>query len=363
MKFIDEYRSPSLIRVLLSAVAKEAALIGRKITLMEVCGTHTSAIGRFGLKMLFPTNIRLVSGPGCPVCVTSVDDVDKALFIAGQPGVIFATFGDMLRVPGSSGESLQKLRARGADVRVISSAAQAAEFAREYPAKKIILMGIGFETTAPTMAASVLAWRKKGIANAYLLSVHKLVPPALKALVSDEELSIDGFICPGHVSTITGVAAYSAITDAGKAAVITGFEPADILEGMLMILKQIAENRSEIEIQYSRGVDREGNPRARQVMDTVFEAVDAQWRGLGLIPGSGLGLREEFASYDAEGCFEIPELKSEEPRGCSCGQILRGVREPAECPLFRKSCTPSTPVGPCMVSSEGTCAAHYKYGG
>jgi len=362
MKFIDEYRAPSLIRGLLAALTKEADRIDGKVTLMEVCGTHTSAIGRFGLKTLFPSNVRLVSGPGCPVCVTSVSDVDKALFIAGQTDVIFATFGDMLRVPGSGGESLQRLRARGADIRVISSAAQVTEFARENPAKRIILMGIGFETTAPTMAASVLSWRKKEITNAYLLSVHKLVPPALKALISDEELSIDGFICPGHVSTITGITAYSAITAAGKAAVITGFEPADILEGMLMILKQIAENRSEIEIQYSRGVDREGNPRARQVMDSVFQVVDAQWRGLGLIPGSGLGLREEFASYDAEGCFEMPQFKSAEPRGCSCGEILRGIREPRECPLFRKSCTPSTPVGPCMVSSEGTCAAHYKYG-
>lgn len=362
MKFIDEYRDPALIRGLLSAVAREAAAIGRDISLMEVCGSHTYAIGRYGLKKLLPANIRLISGPGCPVCVTSVFDVDRALYLAERPGVIFATFGDMMRVPGSRGRSLQKLRAEGADVRVISSAMEAAAFALENPGRNVVLMGIGFETTAPTVGASVLDWRKKGLENIFLFSVHKLVPPALKALIADTELGVDGFICPGHVSTITGTAAYSVITEAGRAAVITGFEPLDILQGILMILKQIAEKRPAVEIQYSRAVSENGNPRARQVMDSVFRPADAQWRGLGTIPGSGLLLRDEFRDFDAVARFEVPQIESEEPKGCRCGEILRGVREPAQCPLFKKGCTPSNPVGPCMVSSEGTCAAHYKYG-
>ena len=348
-------------------MAREAAGIGRTITLMEVCGSHTYAIGRYGLKKLLPDNIRLISGPGCPVCVTSVADVDRAFYLAGRSGVIFATFGDMMRVPGSGGRSLQKLRAEGADIRVISSATQAADFALENTGKNVILMGIGFETTAPTVASAVLSWRKRNLKNVYLFSVHKLVPPALKALIEDSELGtelrIDGFICPGHVSTITGIAAYSVIAEADRAAVITGFEPSDILQGIFMILKQISESRPEVEIQYSRGVGRNGNPRARQVMDSVFIPADAEWRGLGEIPGSGLRLRNEYSGFDAIARFEIPPVKSVEPPGCRCGEILRGVRGPADCPLFGKACTPSSPVGPCMVSSEGTCAAYFKYGG
>jgi len=366
MKFIDEYRDPALIKGLLAAVAREAAGIGRTVKLMEVCGSHTYAIGRYGLKKLLPENIRLISGPGCPVCVTSVSDVDRALYLAGRADVIFATFGDMMRVPGSRGRSLQKLRAEGADIRVISSASQAADFAMQARGKAVILMGIGFETTAPTVASAVLGWRRKNLENIYLFSVHKLVPPALKALIEDTEpgpeLKIDGFICPGHVSTITGTAAYSVITEAGRAAAITGFEPSDILQGILMILKQIAAGRPGVEIQYSRGVSENGNTRARQVMDSVFRPADAEWRGLGIIPGSGLVLRDEYSVFDAGAHFGIPPLKSTEPPGCSCGEILRGVHEPADCPLFKKTCTPSSPVGPCMVSSEGTCAAHYKYG-
>lgn len=362
MKFIDEYRDPALIRALLSAVAREAAAIGRTVSLMEVCGSHTYAIGRYGLKKLLPSNIRLISGPGCPVCVTSVVDVDRALYLAGRPDVIFATFGDMMRVPGSGGRSLQRLRAEGADVRVISSAMDAAAFARENPGRSVVLMGIGFETTAPTVGSSVLGWRKADLQNISLFSVHKLVPPALKALIEDTELGIDGFICPGHVSTITGAAAYSILTAAGRAAVITGFEPLDILQGILMILRQIAEECPAIEIQYSRAVSEKGNPRARQVMDSVFRPADAEWRGLGTIPASGLVLRDGLADFDALARFELPLLESAEPKGCRCGEVLRGVREPAECPLFKKGCTPSSPVGPCMVSSEGTCAAYYKYG-
>ncbi|MRR37766.1 hydrogenase formation protein HypD, partial [bacterium] len=253
MKYIDEYRNPELVRGLLDAVSILAAGIGRDVALMEICGTHTHAIGRYGIRRLLPKNLRLISGPGCPVCVTSIADVDRALYLAGLPDVIFATFGDMLRVPGTGGESLQRLRAAGADVRVISSAADAVRFAAENPGRQVILMGIGFETTTPTVAAAILSARRRGIENFTVFSVHKTVPQAIRALIEDPELRIDGFLCPGHVSIITGVEAYQMIPQAGRAAVITGFEPADVAEGILMILRQIMEGRFEVAIQYVRG--------------------------------------------------------------------------------------------------------------
>jgi hydrogenase expression/formation protein HypD len=268
----------------------------------------------------------------------------------------------MMRVPGSSGRSLQQLRAEGADIRIISSADQAADFARQEPQRDTILMGIGFETTTPTVASAVMSWKKRCMQTVFLFSVHKRVPPALKALLQNTELGIDGFICPGHVSTITGTAAYTDMILAGRAAVITGFEPSDILQGILMILRQIAAGRPEVEIQYSRGVAVNGNPRARQIMAEVFSPADAEWRGLGIIPDSGLVLCSDFSEFDAVKRYAVPPLKSAEPRGCRCGEILKGLYEPADCPLFKKACTPSNPVGPCMVSSEGTCAAHFKYG-
>ncbi|PKN33056.1 MAG: hydrogenase formation protein HypD [Deltaproteobacteria bacterium HGW-Deltaproteobacteria-19] len=362
MRFIDEYRDPSLIRGLLARIGETAdSLADRVVTLMEVCGTHTQAIARHGLKALFPRNLRLISGPGCPVCVTSTGDVDAALHLAGLKNVTFATFGDMLRVPGSGGRSLQTLRASGADVRVVSSAADCLAMAEADPARNIVFMGIGFETTSPTVASAILAARKRGLSNLSAFSVHKVVPPVLQALLDDPALHIDGFLCPGHVSTITGTAAYERIPVSGRAAVITGFEPADILEGVLMLLRQIAEGTFSVEIQYARGVKEEGNARAREILERVFCPSDAEWRGLGTIPGSGLQFREEFGAWDARTRYPIPEMAVEEIKGCSCGEILRGVRTPEECPLFRRTCTPSKPVGPCMVSSEGTCAAHFKY--
>jgi hydrogenase expression/formation protein HypD len=362
MKFIDEYRDPSLIRGLLARIGETAGLLAdRTITLMEICGTHTQAIARHGLKALLPRNLRLVSGPGCPVCVTSAGDVDAALYLADLKDVTFATFGDMLRVPGSRGRSLQALRAAGADVRVVSSAADSLALADGEPSREVLFMGIGFETTAPTVASTVLAARKRKIPNWSVFSVHKVVPPVLQALLADPELRIDGFLCPGHVSTITGTAAYGRIPESGRGAVITGFEPADILEGIWMLLRQLAEERFAVEIQYARGAKPEGNARAREVMARVFGPSDAEWRGLGTIPTSGLGLREEFGKWDARSRFPIPEIRAEEIRGCSCGEVLRGVLAPEECPLFRRVCTPARPVGPCMVSSEGTCAAHFKY--
>ncbi|OPY05678.1 MAG: Hydrogenase isoenzymes formation protein HypD [Syntrophus sp. PtaB.Bin001] len=361
MRFIDEYRNPDLVRKLLDAVGVLAARIRHQVTLMEICGTHTHSIGRFGIRKLLPDNIRLISGPGCPVCVTSIFDVDRALQLAELPNVIFATFGDMLRVPGTGGQSLQRLRATGADVRIISSALDALRLAEENPKKDTVLLGIGFETTAPTVASTLLMARNKDLKNFFVFSVHKTVPPAISALLGDPELNIDGFLCPGHVSVITGKDAYRIIPEANRAAVITGFEPVDIIEGILLILRQIVENHFEVAIQYARGVKKDGNLPARQIMAEVFEPSDATWRGLGTIPGSGLSIREDFKFFDALNKFSIPEFSSAEFDGCRCGDILRGVMSPPDCRLFRKVCTPTSPIGPCMVSGEGTCAAYIKY--
>lgn len=361
MKYIDEYRDPSLAKGLLAIIKKRAAAIGRSVTLMEICGSHTHAIGRFGVKKLLPANLRLVSGPGCPVCVTSIRDVDKALYLADIPNVVFATFGDMMRVPGTGGATLQKAKARGADIRVISSPSDLISIAEKANGKQIIMMGIGFETTAPTIASVVETARRKGIGNFSVFSVHKIVPPAIRALIADPMLAIDGFICPGHVSTIIGTDAYRLIPEAGRAAVITGFEPVDILEGILMLLGQILTGEMQVAIQYSRGMRPEGNLKAREMLDKVFTTGHAEWRGLGEIPGSGLVFRKQYENFDALKKFVVPFLQSEEFKGCGCGEILRGAMLPDQCPLFRTSCTPANPIGPCMVSSEGTCAAYYKY--
>ena len=361
MKYIDEYRDPALAQRLLAAIETLARGIAHPVTLMEICGSHTYAIGRFGIRKLLPGNIRLISGPGCPVCVTSVQDVDKAIYLAGIENVIFATFGDMLRVPGTDGASLQKARASGANIQIVSSSMECIPLAEKNTDKTVVMMGIGFETTTPTIASIVKVALKKRLANFCVFSVHKVVPPAIKVLLEDPALNIDGFICPGHVSTIIGADAYTPITQAGRAAVITGFEPVDILEGIRMILKQIVEGKNDVAIQYARGVRREGNPKAMAVMDEVFASETAAWRGLGKIPGSGLRLRDAYNTFDALRRFSIPPMESVEPKGCECGNILRGALSPYDCPLFNRACTPLNPVGPCMVSSEGTCAAYYKY--
>jgi hydrogenase expression/formation protein HypD len=361
MKFIDEYRDPAVVAGLLKQIDAAARRIARPVTIMEICGSHTYAIGRFGIRKLLPKNVRLSSGPGCPVCVTSARDVDLALYLAGLSNVIFATFGDMLRVPGTGGDSLQKKRAEGCDVRVISSADECIGIALSNPQKEIVMMGIGFETTAPTIAAVIASCRKKDIRNFSVFSVHKIVPPAIAALLADPLLNIDGFLCPGHVSTMIGAAAYQMIPDARRAAVITGFEPVDILEGVWMILQQTESKKMEVAIQYSRGVRPEGNPRAMTLLHNVFETADAEWRGLGTIPKSGLALKSEYASFDTLKRFLVPDIPSGDSPGCGCGDILRGIRLPSDCPLFRNVCTPVNPVGPCMVSSEGTCSTYYKY--
>jgi len=361
MKFIDEYRDPAVVAGLLKHIRNAAERIERPMTIMEICGSHTQAIGRFGIRKLLPANIRLISGPGCPVCVTSAHDVDLALYLSSLPDVIFATFGDMLRVPGTAGDSLQKKRAEGCDVRVVSSADECMDIALAYPRKEIVMMGIGFETTAPTIAAVIASSRTRSIENLTVFSVHKIVPPAIRALLADPLLNIDGFLCPGHVSTMIGVAAYQMIPDKGRAAVITGFEPVDILEGIWMLLQQIESGKAEVAIQYSRGLRPEGNTRAMTLLMSVFETADAGWRGLGMIPESGLAVKSEFAAFDTLKKFPVPDIQTGDAPGCSCGDILRGIRLPHDCILFKKVCTPVNPVGPCMVSSEGTCSTYYKY--
>lgn len=361
MKYIDEYRDPALAQALLAKIRKEAERINRPVTIMEICGSHTYAIGRFGLRNMLPENINLVSGPGCPVCVTSARDVDIALYLARRENVIFATFGDMLRVPGSSGDSLQKQRAEGADVHVVSSSDECVKLAQDFPQKEIIMMGIGFETTTPTIAVTIERIRKKGIRNFSVFSVHKIVPPAIHALIADPGLNIDGFLCPGHVSTMIGSNAYNMISQAGCAAVITGFEPVDILEGIWMILEQIADKKFEVAIQYSRGVKPEGNIRAMELIRSVFKTQTVEWRGIGSIPQSGLVLGDAYTDYDTFTKFTMPDIQSVEIKGCGCGDILRGIKSPDQCHLFKKVCTPLNPIGPCMVSSEGSCATYYKY--
>ena len=299
MKYIDEYRDPALVAGLLKKISKVSDALASPVTIMEICGSHTYAIGHFGIRKLFPANINLISGPGCPVCVTSSRDVDIALYLASQENTIFATFGDMLRVPGTNSDSLQKRRAAGADVRVVSSADECIELSQSNPQKEVIMMGIGFETTAPTIAATVEHCRKKGIKNFSVFSVHKIVPPALCALIADPLLNIDGFLCPGHVSTMIGSDAYKMITQADRAAAITGFEPVDIMEGIWMILSQIESGKKEIAIQYSRGVRPEGNIRAMNFLKSMFQMATVEWRGLGPIPASGLVFNNTYAAFDA----------------------------------------------------------------
>lgn len=358
MKYIDEYRDRDVAQALSEGIRKAAT---GPIRLMEICGTHTMAIFRHGIRSLLPESVDLVSGPGCPVCVTAMEEIDRSVKLARTPGVIVTTFGDMLRVPGS-GSSLQEEKARGADVRMVYSTFDALKIAKENPAKEVVFLGIGFETTAPTVAAAVKTAHQTGQTNFSVLSAHKLLPPAMNALLSSGDLDISGFICPGHVTTIIGTSAYRAVSANYRIpCVVVGFEPIDILQGILMLARQIAEDRAEVEIQYSRGASPEGNTGAMAILREVFEPCDSPWRGLGVIPGSGLALREAFARHDAKQRFDLEVPTAKEPPGCRCADVLRGVAKPLQCKLFRKACTPRTPVGPCMVSSEGTCAAYFKY--
>jgi hydrogenase expression/formation protein HypD len=352
------FRDPALGRRLAASIAEAAT---RPMKIMEVCGTHTVAIARHGLRGLMPENVTLLSGPGCPVCVTANRDIDLAIEIGRQPGVTLATFGDMVKVPGSR-SSLAREKADGRDVRVVYSPLDAVDLAHADPDLQVVLLGVGFETTAPTVAAAVKTAARLGLANFSVLSMHKTVPLALEALVNDPQVAVDGFIMPGHVSTIIGPEPYLPLAERYHVpGVIAGFEPIDVLQAVLMLARQIADGRAEIEIAYTRGVRPGGNPTARALMEEVFEAGDAEWRGIGVIPGTGLAFREEFAAFDAARRFDVTPEEPREIPGCQCGDVLRGVLLPYQCRLFGKGCTPEHPIGPCMVSSEGSCAAYYRY--
>lgn len=360
MKYLDEYRDPELAESLLNRLRSRCRQQA-PVRLMELCGTHTVAIFRSGLRQLLPPSVRLVSGPGCPVCVTANEDIDRAVWLAQQPDVIVTTFGDLLRVPGSV-SSLHRERSRGADVRVVYATFDALRVARDNPDRQVVFLGIGFETTAPTVAVAVQQAAAEGVHNFSLLSAHKLLPPAMRALLDSPDLALDGFICPGHVSTVIGADAYTEfVENYHKPCVITGFEPLDLLQGITMLLEQLAVNRAEVAIQYGRAVSRQGNVAARSAMDRVFEPTASTWRGLGEIPASGLKLRGEWRRFDATERFAVPPIAVKEHPGCRCGEVLRGVLTPPECGLFAKVCSPQRPLGPCMVSSEGTCGAYHRY--
>jgi hydrogenase expression/formation protein HypD len=357
VKYIDEFRDPALARKLLARIQARST---RPVRLMEFCGGHTHAILRYGLRSLLPDTVDLRSGPGCPVCVTANVGLDRAIALARVPGLILTTFGDMLRVPGSTA-TLQQARAAGADVRVVYSARDAVELAAAAPDRQVVFAGIGFETTAPTIAAAVLEARQRRLANFSVLSLHKTMPPPLRALLELGETPLQGFVLPGHVSVVTGLDCYGFLADEfGVAGVITGFEAHDVLRALLRLLRM---ESPAIEIEYTRAVRPEGNPVAQRVLAQVFEEGDADWRGLGVIPRSGLRFREEFAAFDAARRFAVDPGEPLEPAGCRCGEVLRGVVDPAECALFGRRCTPEDPVGACMVSSEGACAARYRYRG
>jgi hydrogenase expression/formation protein HypD len=329
---------------------------------MEVCGTHTVAVSRFGIRRAVPEGLTLLSGPGCPVCVTPNEEIDWAIEVAKDPQVILATFGDMMKVPGSA-SSLTREKAAGADIRVCYSTLDALDFAETNPDKKVVFFGVGFETTAPSVAHSIKLAQKRGLKNYFVYSAHKTVPEALRALATSEELNLNGFILPGHVSSIIGVQAYKFVPpDYGLACVIMGFEPVDILQGLLMLIEQVNSGEPKLENQYTRVVREEGNPIALKLLDEIFEPSPSNWRGIGVIPNTGMKIREKYADFDAALVFsdlEVPPPK--EVKGCRCGEVLRGVAFPYDCSLFGKACTPESPIGPCMVSSEGSCAAYYRY--
>lgn len=355
---LSVFRDPELARGLIHSIEKWAP---EQATLMEVCGTHTVAIARNGLRTMMPEGIRLASGPGCPVCVTSNKDIDTVIALSRVPGVTIATFGDMTRVPGST-SSLLKEQAQGRSINIVYSPLDALTLAKENPDEQIVFVGVGFETTTPLVAMAIKRAKAMGLKNFSVFVAHKNMPGALETIVADPALKIDALILPGHVSTIIGVKPYEFLAQKyGIPGVITGFEPVDVLQGIAMIMRQLHEGRAEIEIAYSRGVMKEGNPVALAAIEEVFETVDATWRGLGVIPGSGYAIRNEYKEFDAFARFSPEVEPTQEPKGCRCGDVLRGIMAPNECPLFRKVCTPENPIGPCMVSSEGSCAAYFRY--
>jgi hydrogenase expression/formation protein HypD len=358
MRYVDEYRDGA-------AAARVAARIAARVTrpwvLMEVCGGQTHSILRYGLDQLVPA-IELVHGPGCPVCVTPLEMIDRAHAIAERPGVIFASFGDMLRVPGSRGDLLGA-RGRGADVRVVYSPSDAVRLARAHPDRPVVFFGVGFETTAPANAMALVQARRQGLTNFSMLVSHVLVPPAMASILQTAGNRVQGFLGPGHVCAVMGCREYEALSRLYRVPiVITGFEPLDLLQGIEMTVAQLEEGRAEVENPYARVVFRDGNPAARALLDEVFEVVDRKWRGVGTIPKSGYRIRHEYRAHDAERRFEVEDIITDESARCISGQVLRGLKKPSECPAFGKDCTPESPLGATMVSSEGACAAYFRYG-
>jgi len=360
MKYLDEFRDPALAAALVDKIRRRST---RPVRLMEFCGTHTVSIFKHGIRQLLPPTIEMLSGPGCPVCVTANADLDWAIALASEPDVILTTFGDMLRVPGSR-SSLEKAKAEGADVRVVYSTLDALQIARDNPDHPVVFLGIGFETTAPTIAASILQADAEGVSNYYVFPAHKLTPPATRAILDAGESRLDGIIGPGHVTTVIGSQAWEFLPrDYGLSCVIAGFEPLDILQGIYTLVDRIESGDPQVDNVYSRSVRPEGNQVALEHMYRVFDVCAADWRGLGTVPASGLKVRAPFRHFDARERFQVDPGPVVEPQGCLCGEVIRGVRTPPECKLYRKVCTPHRPVGPCMVSSEGACAAYYLYAG
>jgi hydrogenase expression/formation protein HypD len=360
MKFIDEYRQGDIAKRLAEQIA---GLTDRPLKIMEVCGGHTHTIFKYGIEDLLPENITMIHGPGCPVCVIPLGRVDDAISIAERPGVIFTTFGDAMRVPGSR-TSLLDAKASGADVRMVYSPLDALKIAKKNPDKQVVWLALGFETTAPSTAMTVLQAEKEGVENFSAFCNHITIVPALKALLDSPDLQLDGFLGPGHVSTVIGTRPYEFVPAVyGKPVAVSGFEPLDILQSVYMIVRQVVEGRAEVENQYARCITREGNRRALEVLFEVFEPRDYfEWRGLGSIAHSGMKLRRKYAAFDAELKFDVPGLRIADPKACQCGEILKGVKRPWECKVFGTACTPETPIGSCMVSSEGACAAYYNFG-
>ncbi|GAA3430354.1 hydrogenase formation protein HypD [Streptosporangium sandarakinum] len=362
MRFVDEYRDAGRARALAARIAGLCEP-GRRYKFMEVCGGHTHAIYKHGLEDHLPEAVTLVHGPGCPVCVIPMGRVDDAIHVAMRPDVIMTSFGDMMRVPGGGGSFLDA-KARGADIRMVYSPLDALRIARDNPGKRVVFMGIGFETTAPSTAMTVLRARAEGIGNFSVLCNHVMIIPAIKAILDSPDLRLDGFVGPGHVSAVIGCRPYGFIArDYGKPLVVAGFEPLDVLQTVLRLLEQLAAGRAEVENQYARVVPWDGNARALDVINEVMEPRPYfEWRGLGFISSSALAMRERYADFDAERIFDLPGVRVADPKACQCGEVLKGVLKPWECKVFGTACTPETPIGTCMVSSEGACAAYYNFG-
>ncbi len=361
MRFVDEYRDPAAARGIVARITELAGEDSFKF--MEVCGGHTHTIYRHGIEHVLPRSVELVHGPGCPVCVIPMGRVDDAIALAETPGVIFTSFGDMMRVPGGRG-TLLEAKARGADVRFVYSPLDALQIAKENPTRQVVFFAVGFETTAPSTAVTLLAARQDDVRNFSVFSNHVMIVPPIKAILESPDLRLDGFLGPGHVSTVIGNHPYRFVSERyHKPLVTAGFEPLDILLAILMLLRQIREGRCEIENQYTRIVRDEGNPRALRMLAEVFELrPHFEWRGLGFISQSALRLRREFAPWDAELRYAVPGVRVADPKACQCGEVLKGVIRPWECKVFGTACTPETPIGTCMVSSEGACAAYYNFG-